>query len=240
MKTKMVFYGDSIIRGKTWQENAPKPIDTKKNFVEYCRHCLDSFGIEVVNKGVNGRISKQACLELEDEVLKLKPNYVVLEIGGNDSNFNWKEVSDYPDKDHKPVATPTEFRDNLISILDKLEQEKITVILLTPPPLAEEKYFSLLKGYFGDSISPHIQQKGGIANFHKQYVDVIREVAEERELFLIDIYQEFENIPDYKVDLIGKDGLHPSEKGYKLMAQIFMKSIGYLFLQNASQFALIS
>lgn len=51
MKTKMVFYGDSIIKGKTWQENAPKPIDTKKNFVEYCRHCLDSFGIEVISKG---------------------------------------------------------------------------------------------------------------------------------------------------------------------------------------------
>ncbi len=239
MKTKMIFYGDSVIRGKTWLQGSLTPFDTENNFVKYCRSYLDSLGMEIINKGKNGLTSDIACKELDNEVLKLKPNYLVLEIGGNDCNFNWKEVSKNPYLDHPPALSTNDLATNLNNIIDRLIENSITVILLTPPPLDENKYLQLLNHYFGNNIDLFIKTKGGIALWHKKYVETIRAVAVERKTFFIDIYAEFEKT-NLQEHLVALDGLHPTEKGYQLMAQKFVESLGKFFLKQVANTGLIS
>jgi len=239
VKTKMIFYGDSIIRGKTWPQNSLVSFDTENNFVKYCQSYLDSLDMEIINKGKNGLTSDIACKELDNEVVKHNPNYLVLEIGGNDCNFNWKEVNKNPYLNHPPALSINDLATNLNSIIDRLRENFITVILLTPPPLDEKKYLKLLNQSFGNNIDFFIKTKGGIAAWHKKYVEKIRTVALEREIFLIDIYGEFEKA-DSQEHLVSLDGLHPTEKGYQLMAKKFVGSLGNFFLKQVASTGLIS
>lgn len=81
-------------------------------------------GCQVVNRGVGGETSDQILLRLDRDVLALKPDIVVLEMGINDL----KTIGVFPDREREIINS---FGRNADLILERLRSRKIDVVLLT-------------------------------------------------------------------------------------------------------------
>ena len=98
-------FGDSVMKGIMLDEN--------KRFRSYADRfdiIKRDFDIEVVNNARIGFTIERGFAQIKKFVTKDDcPEFVLLEYGGNDCNFDWKEVSEHPDEDHQPIVSPERF-----------------------------------------------------------------------------------------------------------------------------------
>lgn len=136
---------------------------------------------KVENEGVSGDTSAQVLTRLERIIQDDQPTHVLLSIGGNDM---LRHVGD------------NEIKSNIYQIIDKLEEQKIQVILVAQP---RPKSTGLI---FGLSD----------ADFYK-------EVAEKKNLILINnAFSSLLSKQEYKSDMI-----HLNAIGYKKVAEAIAK-----------------
>ena len=89
-------FGDSIVKGVIYENSKYKVTDGS-----FHRICEETLGIVIDNKAKFGStISRgekvfQRSLDL---ISKSDSKYVVLGFGGNDCDYNWKEISEAPFK----------------------------------------------------------------------------------------------------------------------------------------------
>lgn len=86
-------------------------------------------GCELVNRGVSGETTTQSLLRINQDVISLKPDIVVIEVGGNDCNAigALPEMQDY---------IVSKCKNNMKAIANILRQNHIEVIVLTIFPAA--------------------------------------------------------------------------------------------------------
>jgi lysophospholipase L1-like esterase len=97
-------------------------------------------GFQIVNRGVGGETSDEILLRLDRDVIALKPDVVVVEMGINDL----KTIGVFPDREREIINS---FQRNADLVLERLRGRKIDVVLLTvfPPakvPLARRMLWS--------------------------------------------------------------------------------------------------
>jgi lysophospholipase L1-like esterase len=97
-------------------------------------------GVQFVNRGVGGETTDEILLRLDRDVIALKPDVVVLEMGINDL----KTLGLFPGKEQEIINS---FQRNADLVLERLRSQKIEVVLLTvfPPgqvPLARRMLWS--------------------------------------------------------------------------------------------------
>ena len=130
-----------------------------------------------------------------NNAMRSNPDLVIIMLGTNDTKpQNWKYKSLYK-KDYK----------NLINQFKQLSTHPKVWIAL-PPPVFEDKYG--LK----DSV------------VFNELLPLIKEIAKEENLKLIDNNTLFKNKPE-----LFNDGIHPNEKGAKVMAENIAKEIKLLY-----------
>jgi lysophospholipase L1-like esterase len=120
-QSRVVFFGDS--RAEMW---APQP-DLGP-------------GVEVVNRGWGGETTAQSLLRLDRDVLALRPDLVVIQVGINDL----KGIGLLPDK---APEIERACGDRIERIADRIREQEIPVALLTifpvgPVPLARRPIWS--------------------------------------------------------------------------------------------------
>lgn len=174
---------------------------------------------EVINKAKNGRSTKTFRAEgLWNEIITnaSEGDYVFIQFGHNDEVK--EKVGSY--------TTPEEFTTNLRNYIIETLSKQATPVLLTP--VARRKFDSA----------------GKIVSTHEQYSNLVRNIAAEQKVLLIDLdkvsqdmYQqmgvenskllfvqlkpgEHPNYPDGK-----EDNTHFNELGARLVAQWVLKSI---------------
>lgn len=86
---------------------------------------------------------------LNDELPRLAPDYVLIEFGGNDCDFDWNAVAESPASDHRPKTELTRFTDTLGRCVESVRRIGKKPILMTLPPLVAPRYFSKISD--GDS-----------------------------------------------------------------------------------------
>ena len=89
-------FGDSVLKGVIYEDDHFKVADTSLQKI-----CEESLGIVVENKARFGSTITRGASVFEknlDTIRNSSGEYVVLEFGGNDCDFNWKEVSADPEK----------------------------------------------------------------------------------------------------------------------------------------------
>ncbi len=69
------------------------------------------------------------------------------------------------------------------------------------------------------TLPPQRPPKGNAASFLTRYNDALRTMASKKGAILVDVYAQF------PIELIGQDGLHPTEAGYQKLAEIFQSAI---------------
>ena len=150
-----------------------------------------------------------------------QPMYAIIEFGGNDSDFNWKEISDHPDEHHEPFTPIDRFIEVYESILELLSERNITPISMNLPPIDPERYLDFVCRS-GNSKKNILRWLGGtpdtIYNFHRGYSQTIEELSKKHDLKMIDVRGTFISEKNYS-DRLCLDGIHPNEKGYELITK---------------------
>lgn len=215
MVNKIICLGDSITKGKVWNANERRPHITENSYPNFLKAMLK---MDVENSGICDITSEAVLQHIGDDIKFQKDSAVIIEVGGNDCNLNWREIKKNPDGEHDPAVPIDRFKKNLMKIIESVREYGAIPILSTLPPLDAERYFNLLKRVFGDSIKRWIDRNGGIYRWQERYSEVVKAIAHLEKVYLIDVRNAFLNTGNYK-KYLSIDGVHPNEDGYLLIAR---------------------
>ena len=105
-----------------------------------------------------------------------------MKFGGNDCGYNWREISENPDKEHYSKSSITEFIEIYSYLIDEFKKIGKEPVLLSLPPIDITSKFLEIKNYSNllcdDGIHPN--EKG-----HKIIAEAIKEHIEKRKIKLI-------------------------------------------------------
>lgn len=120
-------------------------------------------------------------------------------------------------------VSPADYRLNLERIIADAQGRGARVALITAPTAFEGP----------QDVPEYLVQDRFVTDpataiaLHRRYNDIVREVAREKDIPLIDCAAEFQADPGRK-DLFGEDGIHPNNRGHHLIAVSAFRS----FLQR--------
>jgi len=194
-ETVVVCHGDSITAGANLadKEKYPSVLDA---LVPRTR---------VNNTGVGGNTSSQGLARLDKDVLRHKPNLVILLFGTNDA------VLTGAGKYRVPVE---KYQENLRRMILRCRKADAEVILCTLLPIIPEPYFTR-------HPKEHYAAEGGLEKILHRYRKAAQEVGKELTVPVVDLYQTFEK--DLTLLRPAPDGVHPNARGAKTIAQEIAK-----------------
>jgi lysophospholipase L1-like esterase len=214
--SEIICIGDSITKGKVWNEYERRPYITEKSYPSFLK---DLMNIDVDNDGICDITSEQMLQRIRSNMSFEEGSAVIVEIGGNDCNPNWKDIKKDPDGEHDAIIPLEKFKYNLIKIIDIIKNCGAFPILSTQPPLDPDRYYNLLRRIFGDGIKRWIDRNGGIFRWQERYSDIVKITAQRLGIYLIDTRKAFLDSLDYR-SFMSFDGIHPNEKGYELIGAV--------------------
>ena len=211
-------FGDYGLKGVIYENEHYRVADTS-----FQKICEDSFGITVENKARFGSTITRGEKILEKNLELIREcsgQYVILEFGGNDCDFNWKEISEDPDRKHLPMSTIENFTSTYMEIINSIQDMGKIPVLLSLPPIDSTRYFRhISRGLSGENILKWMRNdKQYITNWHERYNIEIFKMAINCQVPVIDITSIFLEKKNYSRYLC-EDGIHPNEEGHKLIAK---------------------
>ena len=216
MNKKVLVYGDSIMKGVVLDQDSQKyQISNNIGIDELSRE----YDIDIVNKSKFGcTIEKgftflKRCLDKGTEC-----DYVFIEFGGNDCDFDWNSVSEAPDAEHLPHTPISVFTKTLHSVIDYVKQHGAIPILSTLPPISAERYLKWIcrNGLSRENILKWLGDVNAIYRYQEMYSRAIEKIAKMTNTLYIDLRETF--LSDRKLDqYICADGIHPNRSGQTLI-----------------------
>ncbi|WP_077619308.1 SGNH/GDSL hydrolase family protein [Bacillus sinesaloumensis] len=211
---KVVCFGDSLTRGVSFVKGRMRIL--KENYPAFLQQIAPE-QVTVLNKGVFNDNSDLLLSRVEKDVIAEQPDFVIINIGGNDCNFKWNEVAEKPEDEHQPIVPIERYMENLKQLIHRIKEANITPVLMTLPPLDPVRYYRLLAQNYGSSISHWISLQGGIEHWHGLYNRSLNLLAEQLHVPKIDVRAAMMQLGDV-TDFISDDGIHLTGKGYKTMS----------------------
>ncbi|NLL46355.1 MAG: SGNH/GDSL hydrolase family protein [Clostridiales bacterium] len=215
MQVSLCLFGDSVAKGVVLDNVKNKYIFLKDSFANAFAAAT---GVAVDN------FAKFGCtivkgLEIASKRADMLKDYdfVVLEFGGNDCNFNWAEIAKAPDAQHLPATPLDEFEASYRSLIEGIRSKGARPLMFNLPPIDSKRFFDWVsKGLNAENILKWLGDVEHIYRWHRGYNDAVCRIAEETGTPLIDIRSSFLNLTDYR-EFICEDGMHPNLKGHKLI-----------------------
>jgi len=199
-------FGDSIGKGIVYDDVTGKYIVHKAGFPESIRN-FSSFGC-TSERGIK-------IMQRHDSALSSFER-VFIEYGGNDSDFDWKSISQNPEISHDPKVSVETFKNNLIRLVERVKLAGSEPVLMNLPPIDPERYFSWIsRGLSAENILRWLGNKKRIFDFHEMYSAAVAEAAASSGCLMADIRSAFMGVSDYR-SLLCTDGIHPNACGYAL------------------------
>lgn len=177
------------------------------------------FGMKVLNRSRFGSTIGQGLERMKADFARgVRSEYVLIEYGGNDCDYDWEQVSLHPDQYHDPHTPMPAFVDTLSLMVDTVYDQGMKPVLMTLPPMEAQRYLAFISrtGFDASRIVSWLGDAQMIYRFQELYSDAVKDFSFKRGLPLIDIRQRFLDKHDYG-ELISADGAHPSKKGYELI-----------------------
>ena len=190
---------------------------------EYLIKLYDRFGIEAENRARFGiTVQRGHSILLRDIDEGLDCELALVEFGGNDSDFKWNEISMEPDKEHLPLTSMADFKQNIAAMTEELRAQGVQPIMMTLPPIEPNRYLDFVSrnGNSRENILKWLGYVEKIYETHKSYSDAVAEIAQERMVPLVDVRSAFPS-GDALGEYMCIDGVHPDKKGYQLIADSF-------------------
>jgi lysophospholipase L1-like esterase len=213
---KLICFGDSVTRGITFVRGRFKII--RENYPALLQKILGEED-EVINKGVFNDNSDLLVKRLDHDVLDEHPDVVLINIGGNDCNFPWDQVAKLPDSEHVPIVPLDRYLSNISLLIQRITETGAMPVILNLLPLDPARYYQSLMKHYSHSIGHWISMCGGIEHWHGMYNRSLKELCERTGAKFVDVRSAFKQKGAFS-ELINEDGLHPTAKGYKALAEI--------------------
>jgi lysophospholipase L1-like esterase len=203
LETKMYILGDSISAGQF--------IDQDKKFTHLLQKSkfFRDRNIILHVDAISGQTSRQALLYFPEKLRIHKIDFLLIQLGINDSNYWLSEGGSHP------RVSVESFRANIIEIITRARLNNISkIVLLTNHKLSKKIIVNNEASFLEDS---------------KQiYDDILRELAQTNDVSCYDISNEWPNISNFSGEkLLLDDGVHLSEIGhgqYALIIEKFLKN----------------
>ena len=220
---KLIIFGDSILKGVIYSRDGKKYKTYKGTLSERMR----SKGIELMSYCKMGYTVPRAygyVSQILGDKGSLRGRDVLLEYGGNDSMFDWKKVSEFPDEKHFPVTDLDEFASKYDSLIKNLRSRGANVRLSNLIPIDPEKYLDhISEGLSYENILRWLGDVSMLYRFHETYNRKIYELAAENNVGIVDLRGSFLLAHDF-TELLCPDGIHPTDKGHALIENILLDS----------------
>lgn len=226
MSRTIGIWGDSILKGLVLQPGRNRyTVLKEEDAVTLVQQQLE---LPVHNHCRIGINSKKGLDLLDQYIDRYKAGDIALLcFGGNDSDFDWKEVAEDPDANHLSQVTPEDFRKNLIQMVEKIRNVQMVPLLVALPPIDSERYFQWISRGIEkkNQILKWLGDVDRISRYHSQYNEIIRGIAEEMNVRFINIRKAFCEKGDFRSFLCG-DGIHPNAQGHRCMAEEMLHYAG--------------
>lgn len=214
---KILAIGDSILKGVSY-ENGRYCINPDR-FTDILEKRLN---VTVENKGrMGGTVADLGKVISHSSSLLNDPEYdtVLLEYGGNDSNYNWQEISDAPDSLHICETPLEDFITEYRQKIKELQAFGKQVFLLSLPPIDAEKYFRwICKGRNEEAILHWLQgDKLHLMQWHEIYNLAVFKIGASAGVRVLDISSCFFSVPNYS-EWLCEDGIHLNSQGHRVIA----------------------
>ena len=213
-------WGDSVLKGVIFDEIR----GTYQLLANSCATLVSKkLGFTILNKSRFGCTIDKGRATLEKSLENgLACDYVLLEFGGNDCDFDWPAVESNPDLLHEPHTPLPQFKQQLEEMIELLRKNNIEPMLMSLPPISGEGYLNFLvsKGLKREKLLHFLGDAQQIYRFHESYSLAATSMAIRKNCLYAPIREAFlasRNCPS----LICSDGIHPNEKGHELMQQVF-------------------
>lgn len=229
IRKNVCLFGDSIAKGVAFDDLSGKYTILKDNFASLT---ADTLGVILSNKARFGSTIRKGQ-EVISRILTGRPggppiDFALMEFGGNDCDFNWKEIALHPEAEHLPNTPIPEFIGIYEEIIRDLTAHDIVPVVLTLPPLVADAYFR----WFSRDIPQKeniIAWLGGdvdaIYYWHERYNSAVWEVASHMNCRVIDIRKAFLEQKNHR-RFICADGIHLNQAGNDLVCSVILQSAG--------------
>lgn len=214
---QVTVFGDSI--GKGIFTDGGKIEVLKNNAV----HLFEDWrGIKVDNRSTYGqslkRLIERGVIDRYIQSLdRTQKNVAVLELGGNDADFDWKSVALSPFEEHFPKTRVEEFSSLYQSVLQKFKAANIKTIVCTIVPISSSLYFENVINRISDGEKVLQFFKGDVNTIHRHQEMFNNEILKNsyaEGVRVIDLRKEFLNSNEFE-RLICRDGIHPNALGHE-------------------------
>lgn len=223
----VTIFGDSISKGLFLDGN--KIVKLPMSYVDILEKKLN---INIQNISFFGQTSKRFIDKkfLNDFLNKLKKsdkNIVIINLGGNDSDYDFKCVSEKPYDKHTSINKLSNFKKCMVSIIKKLIKNNCIVFVCSLFPISSERYFNniLAKKYDKNNILKFLNYDlTNIFRTQQVYNDELLKICNRLEVDFIDYRCKLMLKKDMQ-KYLSSDGIHANILGQKFIANYIIKSI---------------
>lgn len=214
-------FGDSILKGVIFDKITNKYLTPKETHADRVENFLP---VSISNK------SRFGCtIDKGDKMLDKTLNegvdcdIILLEYGGNDCDFDWKEVSEHPEKEHQPKTPLNIFEKTLRSMINKVKEHGIKPLVMSLPPIDPHKYINWITkdGLSKERILQWLGDVNMIYRFQELYSNTVVKIAYETKCLFVDVRSKFLDKHNFSA-LLCDDGIHPNALGHKLIEEAFV------------------
>ncbi len=222
MANSVCVFGDSLTKGVVLNQEKRYTVlrnsfaNMIKSSANLALRNYSRFGC-TVSKGLDSLLKHLAELKEYD--------YVALEFGGNDCDFNWAEVSAEPDAEHLPKTPIDLFLNKYTQMIEAVKHAGSRPALLSLPPVDAGRYFAWIsRGLNPANILKWLGDVERIYRWHEMYNLAVCRLARDTETPLFDISSAFLERRHYQ-QFLCDDGIHPNEQGHRLISGILDEEI---------------
>ena len=226
---KLVALGDSIIKGVLVQSEGERSRYSlaDKSIVECC---TEKLGGESLNFGKMGCTIEAGERILNRYLDKMSDaQYVLLEYGGNDSDYNWQEIAEAPEKEHFPRTRLEVFEQVYERVINKIKEMGAIPLVLSLPPMDAERYFAFFSQKWEEGFRANVMRwLGGSTNTimsgHELYNLATMRIAQRTGAQWIDVTSGLLKGHNFRAYLCD-DGIHPNERGQRMIAEAVLQGL---------------
>lgn len=216
-------FGDSVAKGVVFDGVVKKYIllkDCCANLI----HSTAGFAVKNYSKfGATVTKGLETMRKHTDELSRY--DYVALEFGGNDCDFNWAQVAQEPQADHQPNTPMTLFLQRYRELVREIRKAGGHPVMVSLPPIDAKRYFEWIsRGLNGSNILKWLGDVEHIYRWHEMYNLAVCRLAAEMEVPFVDVSSAFLAMRNYQ-ELICEDGIHPNAKGQQLLCNIIRNTL---------------
>lgn len=208
---KLKIYGDSILKGVTYDANSGRYGLCDDHRFE----ALNKLGYELDNKSKMGATVQKGYSLMMRTMDSIDENTVVLlEFGGNDSDYNWQAISDNPTGSFLANTPEPLFLETYRKTAQAALSKGATVIITSLIPIDPNRYMNFIsKDRNYHAILSWLGDVGMLYRWQEYYSQLVESVASSLKVQLLDLRRLFLTDHHYS-EMLCEDGIHPTQAGH--------------------------